>query len=160
MKNILLIGSSIIYRFRNCKIKNYNIINKGISGLITNKFDKKFDTNQKYDYMILYCGNNDIKKNIDKKEVVTNIEQYIDKFQKIFPNTKIIILSILTSPRNHELNLIDDIQYINQKLKKINNIYYLNINRQLTNKKYYYDNIHLNNDGYEKLNNLLNKLII
>jgi len=157
MKTVLLVGSSIISKYKNIMIENYNIINNGVSGLMTSQLN--INNNDEYDYMIFYCGNNDLKKNIDKKEIVTNIEKYINKFQKIFPNTKIIILSILFSPKNYELNLIDKIRYINNKLKKIDDIYYLNINRQLSNSKYFSDDVHLNLEGYKKLNNILSNII-
>jgi lysophospholipase L1-like esterase len=154
MKTVLLVGSSIISKYKNIMIENYNIINNGVSGLMTSQLN--INNNDEYDYMIFYCGNNDLKKNINKQEIVTNIEKYIYEFKKKFPNTNIIILSILTSPKNYELNLIDKIRYINNKLKNIDNIYYLNINRQLSNKKYYSDGTHFNSIGYKKLSELLN----
>jgi len=157
MKTVLLIGSSIISKYKNVEIENYNVINSGISGLMTSQLN--MNNNYEYDYMIFYSGNNDLKKNIDKKQIVANIEKFIYEFKKKFPNTNIIILSILFSPKNYELNLIDKIKYINSKLKKIDNIYYLNINRQLSNKKYYNDGVHLNLIGYKKLNELLNNLL-
>jgi lysophospholipase L1-like esterase len=157
MKTVLLVGSSIISKYKNIMIENYNIINNGVSGLMTSQLN--INNNDEYDYMIFYCGNNDLKKNINKNEIVSNIEKYIYKFKKQFPNTKIIILSILFSPKNYELNLIDKIRYINNKLKNIDNIYYLNINRQLSNKKYYSDGTHFNYMGYKKLNDILSNII-
>jgi len=108
MKTVFLIGSSIISKYKNVEIENYNVINSGISGLMTSQLN--MNNNYEYDYMIFYCGNNDLKKNIDKKQIVANIEKFIYEFKKKFPNTNIIILSILFSPKNHELNLIDKIK--------------------------------------------------
>jgi lysophospholipase L1-like esterase len=179
MKNILLLGSSIIYLFKECKINNYqphsgdkvlrtcNIINKGILGLKMNRmlsksyFDKNIISSNKYDYMIFYCGNNDLKQGIDPTEIVKNIKLFIKNFQQLYPKTKIIIISILFSPKNYKLNLIDDIRYINQNLKKIDDILYINVNRELSHKKYYTkDDVHLNLDGYNKLNSILQKIVI
>jgi len=125
MKNILLLGSSIISNFKKCKIDNYNVINKGIAGCTVNEIPLKNNFNSKY--MLFYCGNNDLKNNITSTQVILDIQNFINKFQELYPKTKIIILSILTSPKNHQLNLIDDIQYINSNIKKINNIQYVNI---------------------------------
>jgi lysophospholipase L1-like esterase len=165
MKNILLLGSSIIYLFKP-KIKNYNIINNGILGLTVNKMlsksflNKYIISNNKYDYMIFYCGNNDLKQDISRKEIVKNIKIFINTFQELYPTTKIIIISILLSPKNYELNLANDIQFINQHLKKITNILFINVNRELSHEKYYIkDNVHLNNIGYDKLNNILEQII-
>lgn len=158
MKNILLLGSSIIMNYKKCKIHNYNIINKGIAGYTVNEIPLKNNFNPKY--MIFYCGNNDLKNNITSTQVILDIQNFINKFQELYPDTKIIILSILLSPKNHQLNLIDDIQYINSHLKKINKIKYININREISHKKYYIeDDVHLNIFGYEKLNKILNNNI-
>jgi lysophospholipase L1-like esterase len=159
MNKILLVGSSIMYQFQNCKIQNYEIVNVGLPSLITPNLNTIMIENESYNYMIFYCGNNDLKKNINKNEIVTNIKNYIYDFKHNFVKTNIIILSILTSPKNYELELIDDIQYINYELEKINDIYYLDITTELLDKNYYYDDVHLNIDGYTKLNTILNIFI-
>lgn len=56
MKKVLLLGSSNISRYKNCKINNYTVINKGISSLLTNEmfsdsYKKKVFTKEKYDYI-------------------------------------------------------------------------------------------------------------
>ena len=37
MNNVVLLGSSIIKQWNNIKVNNFNIINRGISRLTTNK---------------------------------------------------------------------------------------------------------------------------
>jgi lysophospholipase L1-like esterase len=163
MKQILLLGSSIISRFTNCKFGGYSVTNKGIPGLITDKmFSKSFlknvVENNNYDYMILYCGNNDLKEGVDARKVVENIRRFLTIFQENNPSTTIIVLSILTSPYNHKHNLISDIQYINNSLKRVNDIHYININRELSStKNYLEDGIHLNPTAYDKLNKRISK---
>jgi lysophospholipase L1-like esterase len=173
MKKILLIGSSIIQQFRNCTIQNYHVINKGVSGLVTANIRKINIDNERYDYMFFYCGNNDLKKKVDKKEAIRNMEKYLYEFRQNFTNTHIAFLSLLTSPNNHQLQLIDDVLYINKKMKEksakqqscskcfstINDFAYIDINKELSNQKYYYDDVHLNDEGYHKLNIILDNYV-
>ena len=160
MNKLLLIGSSIISRFCSCSIPKYEIINKGVEGLITSNLHKININNDTYDYMVFYCGNNDLKQNIDKTEVVITIENYLHEFTQKFMNTQVIVLSLLSSPQNHKLQLIDDIHYINQKMKDNNNVTYIDVNNELLDQKYYFDDgVHLNYLGYRKLNSILETYI-
>jgi len=161
MKKVLLLGSSNISRYKNCKINNYTVINKGISSLLTNEmfsisYKKKVFTKEKYDSIILYCGSNDLIKGITPHTVLENINNFITDIKKFYPESKIIIISILISPNNRRLNLINDINFVNTHLKKISGVQILNVNRELSNAKYYEtDGIHLNDLAYKKINGLL-----
>ena len=165
MSKVLLIGSSIISRFKDCKIPGYKVVNKGVSGLITDEmfspsYLKRVFTNNNYEYMIFYCGNNDLKEGIGAVDSLKNIRQFITLFQENFPSTKILVLSILNSPENRRLDIIDDIYYINRGLKKIDNVKYINMNRELSKPKYYLeDGVHLNSIGYEKMNQIIREKI-
>jgi lysophospholipase L1-like esterase len=159
MKQILLIGSSIIQQFRNCTIQNYHVINKGVSGVVTANLHKIHLAREPYDYIFFYAGNNDLKKNVDKKEAVRNIERYLYEFTQNFTDTHIAVLSLLTSPMNHQLQLIDDVIYINRKMKELEGVSYIDINDELSNKRYYYDDIHPNEEGYRILNRILNNYV-
>ena len=161
-RNILLFGSSIINRWNNLKINNYNIINKGIIRLKTfdllNHSNNYLNYIQLYNpiYIIIYIGGNDIRHDINNEIIYNNIIKFI---KNINNKIKIILISILKF-RSLKKN---DIQYVNNKLKlyllKNNNVF-INVNRQLNNIKYFeYDNIHLNNLGYVKLNNIISKII-
>ena len=161
MKKVLLLGSSNISRLTNCKIDNYTVINKGIPSLLTeemfsNSYKKKVFTNEKYEYIILYCGSNDLIKGVTPHTIIENINKFITNIKDFYPGSKIIIISILNSPNNHRLNMRNDINAVNIKLKKISGVKVLNLNRELSNPKYYEkDGIHLNDLAYEKLNGLL-----
>ena len=161
MKNVLLLGSSNISRFTKCKINNYTVINKGIPSLLTdemfsNSYKKKVFTNEKYDYLFFYCGSNDLIKGVPPHTVFENINNFITNIKNFYPGINIIIISILNSPNNHRLNIINDVNIVNQNLKKISGVKVLNVNRELSNPKYYEkDGIHFNDLAYEKLNGLL-----
>lgn len=110
--------------------------------------------------MIFYCGNNDLKEGVGAVDSLKNIRQFITLFQEKFPSTKILVLSILNSPENRRLDIIDDIYYINRGLKKIDNVKYINTNRELFRAKYYLeDGVHLNSIGYEKMNQIIREKI-
>ena len=165
MSQILLLGSSIISRFKDCKIPGYKVVNKGVPGLVPGEmfspsYFKKVFTKSNYEYMIFYCGNNDLKEGVGAIDSLKNIRRFITLFQEKFPSTKILVLSLLTSPENHKLDIIDDIHYINRNLKKIDGIKYVNANRELSKPQYYLeDGVHLNSIGYEKMNQIIREKI-
>jgi len=175
MDYILLLGSSFIKRMKKNLLKKnkyltekYKILNYGISRQRTDMIlDKKYinklmkisplyqiENKNKIKYIIFYCGNTDLVHTIDKIEVYKNIIKMIDMLNTLFPESKVLILSILKSPRNKLYNLYKDIDYINNHLynmyKSSSNNIYININRQIRN-HYDLDNIHLNEEGYNKL---------
>lgn len=162
--DILLIGSSIIYNWKNIK-KKFNdkkIINLGKGGLKTDDILDKiyFDKILLYKpkYIIYYCGGNDITNNISNENIYKNIIKFYKKIFKIFGNDiKIIFLSIIKSPEKRLLNKINDITFVNNKIKnfcQLNNVLYVNINNELKSTKLFKDDLnHLNNLGYDKINN-------
>ena len=86
--------------------------------MFSNSYKKKVFTKEKYDYIILYCGSNDLIKGVTPHIVLENINNFITDIKKFYPGSKIIIISILISPNNRRLNLINDINFVNTHLKK------------------------------------------
>jgi hypothetical protein len=181
---ILLIGSIIIKKWTNPPIINKKtiLLNKGMSGYITkNLISPEYlksiflikDTNPQY--IIIYCGSNDIRKytsnnlDIDYNLLnisINNITIFIDLLKKMFKKSTIILISVIKSPIMHELNKIKNIDYFNKKLLEYSNIkkkiIYVNVNKDLNNKIKYFteDKLHLNKDGYQKMNKIIEKIII
>ena len=167
---ILLLGSSIIKQWENIHIhENNQIINNGINGLLTKTLMSHSYLNDitkvgKPTHIILYCGGNDLRKNIDPKIIFENLLEFIEELQSMYLNSKIIIISIIKSPIMYKKNIIDSIENINNNLKTItktrNNVYYMNINKELKNSIYFKkDEIHLTNAGYEIMNTKINNFI-
>ncbi len=180
--NILLFGSSIIKKWANPPMINKKtiIINKGMAGYITkNLLETKYLQDifllKKYNpkYIIIYCGSNDIRKYTNNKldidynllnDSYSNILLFINIIKKIFKNSTIILISIIKSPLMYELNKISNINYFNKKLLNYvaheKNILYVDVNKDLDNKVKYFekDKLHLNYDGYEKMNKNIYKL--
>ena len=165
---LLLLGSSIIKRWKNCYINNHEIINRGINGLVTKTLiSNDYLTNifkvEKPTHIILYCGGNDLRKNFNSIITFENIKQFIQELQNVYKNAYIIIISIIKSPIMYHENRIEYIKHLNRELKKItkyqNNIFYIDVNRELNNSIYFQkDNLHLNNMGYDILNRKINIL--
>jgi len=181
---ILLLVSSIIKKWTNSPIINKKtiVINKGMCGYITkNLISPEYlksiflikDTNPQY--IIIYCGSNDIRKytsnnlDIDYNLLnisICNVTIFIDLLRKMFKKSTIILISVIKSPIMYELNKIKNINYFNKKLLEYSNIkkkfIYVDVNKDLNNKIKYFteDKLHLNEDGYQKMNKIIEKIII
>ena len=167
--DVLFIGSSIISRWQfNNEFTDYKIINIGIDGLKTSdiiepqylsKIIKLYPK-----YIIYYCGGIDISKNITIKEIINNITIFIKMIKYIYgTKTKLIILSIIASPKKIIENKRLIINYINKELNRIcynNNVYFISLNKILNNKVYFDKDLnHLNINGYKILNKIILSII-
>jgi lysophospholipase L1-like esterase len=164
---ILLLGSSIIRKWKNFTInqKNEEIINMGTSGLKTSNLPKYLEKIPDIhpEYILFYCGGNDLLHNGNKHDVVSNIKICLDNLVIKFPKSKIIVISLIKSPIMYN-GKIKDIDYINNSIrthsKMFHNIQYVNVNRILCNKDFFMeDGLHLNDLGYEKMNTKLHTFL-
>ena len=171
--NILLLGASIIKHWNTNILslidskQNINIINKGIDGLKTIQLlDSNYLINlinlansNSFDYIIFYCGGNDVRKNVELNQIISNLIIFLNFLQDIFPNTRIFYISIFSGDKIFR----NDINYVNKQIKKK----YINQNKNqiiqikgFFNKKFYMsDLIHLNDLGYLKLTHKISNLI-
>jgi lysophospholipase L1-like esterase len=168
---VLLFGSSIIRKWDGftLKIDNENIVNKGVSGLhtkelLSNKVTDILSMETHPNYLIFYCGTNDVVSNVNSLEIACNLQKFLHKLPKLFPNTTIIILSLLKSPKLVEYGKTNQIDYINTTLrtlcKKSVNMAFINVNLLLDEKCYLKDGLHLSKNGYKKINNKIVDLIL
>jgi lysophospholipase L1-like esterase len=168
INTILLLGSSTIKKWKNFTMNSQNdyIINKGISSLTThyllnNEYIEYIDKNIiTPNYIVFYCGINDVFDNVDNKEIINNIRLFLEILQQIFPKSKIIVISLIKSPRVYKDKKIENVNYINNKLREYclkfkSKMYYVNVNKELyTSNGMYFtkDNFHINELGYKKIN--------
>lgn len=177
--NVLLFGSSIIRNWNHFTLKNTNenIVNKGISGLhtkelLSNTVMRFLELQPQPNYLIFYCGTNDILSNVTSLEIAYNLQKFLQKITKLYPTTKIVVLSLLKSPKLVEFGKTNQIDYVNTTLRKIckkmNNMVFVNINLLLddnnntnntNNKHFLKDGLHLSSLGYKKINSKLIDLI-
>ena len=157
---ILLLGSSIIKHWKNFTTNHENeeLINMGKSGLVTANLPKYLEKTPSItpEYIIFYCGGNDLLGNINEKNILINIQLCLDGLLTKFPKSKIIVISLIKSPimYNGKIEIID---YINNGIRKYSNNHsntiYVNVNKILSKKEFFMeDGLHLTHLGYEKMN--------
>lgn len=170
VNTILLIGSSTIRKWNNftLKIKNEQIINRGISKLTTDSLlsSKYIDyitsgITRNPKYIVFYCGINDVFDNIENKIIFKNTRDFLQELHKIFSNSIVIVISLIKSPKTYNESKTEDINYINNRLRdfcsiKTPYLQYVNVNKELqssTTNYFMNEGFHLNELGYEKINN-------
>ena len=122
---ILLLGSSIIKHWKNFTMNQQNeeVLNMGKSGLITSNLSSYLDKIPDItpEYIIFYCGTNDILRSFNKNDIVNNLQLCLDNLLKKYPDSIIIVISLIKSPimYNGKLNEID---YINNSIRKYSSI--------------------------------------
>jgi lysophospholipase L1-like esterase len=169
MNTILLLGSSTIKKWKHftLQLKNENTINKGVSRiqtsyLLSNEYLSYIttDINRQPKYIVFYCGINDVFDNVENKTIIKNTRMFLHELHKIFPNSKIVIISLIKSPKTYNENKIADVIYINNRIRDLCSIkkpylHYVNVNKELyssTTNYFMNDGFHLNELGYEKIN--------
>jgi lysophospholipase L1-like esterase len=169
VNTILLVGSSTIRKWNSftLHIKNEQIINRGISELTTTDLlsSKYFDyitsgITRKPKYVVFYCGINDVFDNMENKTIIKNTRIFLQELHKIFPTSKIIVISLIKSSKTYNANKTEDVDYINNRIRdycsiKTPYLHYVNVNRELqslTTNYFMNDGFHLNEIGYEKMN--------
>jgi lysophospholipase L1-like esterase len=164
---ILLLGSSIIKHWKNftANYQNEEVINMGKSGLVTANLPKYLEKIPSInpEYIFFYCGGNDLLGNINEKNIVNNLQSFLDDLLTKFPKSKIIVISLIKSPIMYN-GKISNIDYINNSIRKYSNNHsntiYVNVNRILCNKDFFMeDGLHLNTIGYEKMNTKLHTFL-
>jgi len=157
---LLLLGSSIIKKWKNftTNYTNEEVINMGKSGLTSPNLPKYLEKipNIHPEYVLFYCGGNDLLHNVNKNDIVNNMQSCLDSLVVKFPKSKIIVISLIKSPIMYN-GKIKELDYINNSIRKyskmFHNIQYVNVNRILCDKDFFMeDGLHLNTIGYEKMN--------
>ena len=139
--------------------------NRGISGDITFGVLERLDevTEGKPAKIFVLIGINDISRNIPDTVILDNYKKIIHRIKKESPKTKIYFNTLLPvnnsfTNRDH-FNKDEHILYINEELKKLGvkekitvidiHPHFLDAEKKLD-KKYTYDGLHLDMEGYQK----------
>jgi len=157
---ILLLGSSITKHWKNFTTNHENeeVINMGKSGLVTANLPKYLEKipNINPEYILFYCGGNDLLDNLNKNDIANNVKLCLDALLKKYPKSKIIVISLIKSPimYNGKIKIIDYINYsIRIYSNNHSNTIYVNVNKILSKKEFFMeDGLHLTDLGYEKMN--------
>ena len=169
---IIFYGSSTIRLWTNLKkdFPNFNVQNFGFGGALISSLSKNFNLifkNLNPKIFILYMGGNDLSKFNSSIEIVNQQLKFIKKIRLFFPQTKIINLSI--KPSFERLNKISIIKKINQSMleesisNKFNQLDFFDKffkNGKLSKKYFLQDGLHLNDNGYQILQNAISNTLI
>lgn len=180
-ENIVFFGDSItsIYEIEHF-FPNNKTINSGISGDETTDLLERINDDL-YIYnpskVFLLIGINDLDHGVDKKEILKNIQKIINGIKVNRKYAEIYVESVY--PINQELLIEDDygfnedlsnddIKEFNEKIKELcekSNVTYIDIYSELVdedgnlNEEYTKEGLHLNDLGYLKVTEILNKYI-
>lgn len=180
-ENIVFFGDSLTARYN---LKFYfpkeNVVNKGVGAEKTEDLLKRIETDV-YEYnpskVLVQCGINDITNDVDKDDILLNIQTIITGIKVNRGNAKIYMESLYpvnekivknsANEKHRKLNN-KEIQEYNKEIKKIcleNNVIYVDVFNEMLDKEgnlkdlYTDDGIHLTNLGYLKITSVLNKYI-
>jgi lysophospholipase L1-like esterase len=158
---IIFIGdSNIQYGEWNDMLDNNHIRNRGISGDdiagVTARINDIIACKPRKIFLMVGI-NNLLNNHDDEKKVITGYQYLLKLIRTKSPNTRLYVHSLLPT-YNQNTRMNKDIKSINNKLIKIsagNNATFVNIYEDLKDmngnlaKKYSFDGIHLNGDGYD-----------
>ena len=142
---------------------SYNTLNLGFGGAfihsLSTHFDHLFEGLQPK-AIVLYLGGNDLSLGLSAKEIIDQIESFVEMIHQKFPSTTIFNISI--KPSFERQDLLDVIQQINQgtfalsmQFSYLHQIQLyealLDENQQIRSDVLLQDGLHLNKIGYEIL---------
>ena len=173
-EKVLFLGDSITDMY---DLKSYygnidkEFINSGRSGYKTADLLKNFKNMIEQfnpDTVVILIGTNDLSSGVSNDKIVTNIEEIVSEIKKIAPGKKIYIQSIYPINKSKrskgEKRDNKNIKRINNELKKFcleSNPTFINLYDSLTDSegdlksKYSEDGLHLTNEGYKVVTNIL-----
>lgn len=170
IKDITLIGHSLLDNWELKGFKGYSINNLGIRGINTKQFNdlifKKGLIKTLGKYIFLMAGTNDIVvENWKKEDTLLWIEETLSYIKELNRDSKIFFLEIpkviSRADRNNKV-IVELNDYLKEKLKdKVKYISLKDLEDKFGNLKleYTYDGLHFNEIGYEKLLEILEKEI-
>lgn len=165
-KDIIFFGNSITdYTDWNELLQCKYAKNRGISGDITFGLLERLDevTEGKPAKVFILIGINDISRNIPDNIILDNYKKIISRIHNESPKTKIYFNTIFpvnnTFPAKNHFNKDEHILYLNNELRKLAReekftvidayTYFLDTDKRFD-KRYTYDGLHPNSEGYKK----------
>ncbi|MDD5888935.1 MAG: GDSL-type esterase/lipase family protein [bacterium] len=176
--NYLFLGDSITEFYDLDKYyEGLPVVNSGVSGYTTSNILENMEK-MVYQYnpskVFLLIGTNDLEILVDNDKIVDNIEEIIKKIKENRPYAKLYIESIypINNSDNEKisLNVVNgnrknaDIIAINEKLKQMASTYdatYIDLYNELVDEdgllrlEYTVDGLHLSDEGYMKVSDVL-----
>lgn len=170
-KNLLMIGSSFMKHWH-FESKHYTITNQGRSGLFSREllyarhFNLLEDAYKKADIVFFYSGANDIdRRQEDPDLVIQNNIRFLEFLLCQSPSrNRIFVFSLLKSPRilanSSKLAAFEKInRHMREYCREHSRLTYVDFNRLVTSPECYFNENHLNDYGYQKVESKLAKVI-
>jgi len=174
---IIFLGNSITEGGKwNLLFPNKNVINRGISGDITDGILFRLDeiTASKPIKIFLLIGTNDMARGKSIEYVIKGTQQIIAKIQLQSKSTKIYLQSMLpvnpfvgkkfSGHKNNHQKIIDANKQL-QQLAKTLHIPYIDVHKAMRNRQkhlkstFTYDGLHLSEKGYQKWKRVLKNYV-
>ncbi len=171
---VLFVGSSSIRLWKTLAddFPELQVINRGFGGSKTAEVLHYFDRIVKPYHpktIVYFAGTNDLAGSVPPHEVVANVEEFIKKVAKLFPETNIIVFSntIAVSRKHLRESYLETNTLLKEMLKKYPQTSYLDVTTPGLKPDgwprpeiYGPDSLHLNATGYEMWKNLLKPLLL
>ena len=166
--DIGLIGHSIFAQWDIEHLNNQSIGNFAISGITIQQYNDYVLT-QKIkipNKILIFLGINDLRKNnYHLQKIINNLQQLIENIRVQNPVAQLYFLECLHTAFRIDCHtdLINEFNSAIRPILQINNIIFIQLNRYFTNQygkldlKYSYDGLHLNEQGYQLLTEILEK---
>ncbi len=169
---LLFVGSSSIRMWKSYKaFPKYKIINRGFGGSHisdVNYFSNNLVLKYKPKMIVFYAGDNDIFAGKSPERVLNDYKKFVSIVSDSLPETKIIFISI--KPSLNRWKFWENMRKANNLIKDfcstLEKLYYLDISKTLLTDNgkpekdlFKKDGLHLNQNGYNKWNNVLYPVI-
>lgn len=170
---IAFIGDSIIENPRllygdwNAVLNRTDCSNWGIGGQTTTHLEARIGDLLKcnYDKIVILCGTNDIGHWMKLSQTIANYQSVLDQVKASRPDARVYVVSILPLAPSGKKEVQGTIKEMNTAIKKLTKEYdfaaFVDCYTGFVDKdgnsigKYYADNIHPNETGYEVIKNIL-----
>ncbi len=180
-ENIVFLGDSITdYYDLEKYYPDYNVVNSGIGGNITTDILENMEE-RVYRYnpskVFLLIGINDLAHEIPKDEIISNIEEIVEKIKKNRPNAEVYVESIYPVNDSDDEKIEhdrlvnrnnEDVVEVNSEIEKYckdNKVKYIDLYNELIDEdknlklEYTKEGLHISDEGYEFITKELKKYL-
>ncbi len=120
--------------------------------------------------MVWYCGSNDINDGQSPETILSRTREWVERTQQAVPQVQILLVSIMRSPQKKRDNRLAAVDMVNQGLRifseKTHGVFYVDVNPGFQSSAgepqadlYVEDGLHLNSEGYRRMNKILRPAI-
>ena len=167
---LLMVGSSIVRRWKPLPVKAQSVVNVGKEGLQTSAFRipaywidlHNHIQDRPVGHILVYAGVNDLRHGVSPDVIFRNLVHFYMDLHREFPSAHLVCMGLLLGPGlSRYMGLYPHVVHINQRLRRFcarrRYISFINSNVGLNDSYFLYDGFHLTRLGYDHLNFLLHR---